>query len=102
MAILDPIEDIRAARAAGFPIGDPAKMEKIIKAAVDAIEKTSADVDARLVEIFMSTSNIARIMITKTEKQEWDKAARAFYHKTFLITLAKTMARDLDRRCKEL
>lgn len=100
MAILDPIEDIRAARKAGLPLGDPAKLEKIIRAGIDAIEKSAEDVDARMADVFMATENVARIMLTKTEKPEWDKATRAHYHATFLNTLAKALARDLDKRMR--
>jgi|CXWL01.1.fsa_nt_gi hypothetical protein len=97
MAILDPFEDIRAARAAGLPLGDPAKLQKIIPAAVMAIEVTAGEVDASIVDVFMAISNVARIMIKKIENPAWDKGTRAAYRVTFLETLKKGLLRDLER-----
>jgi hypothetical protein len=98
MALLDTAEDIRKARLLGNPVADPAKVEKIIKAALAAIEKEAERVDARRVDIFMSVANVARILVERTENPEWPLNVRHEWHALFMRTLTRNLARNLAKR----
>lgn len=96
--LLDDIEDIRESRRLGLPIADPAKVEKIVLAALAAIEKEAELRDARRVDIFMSVANVARILVERTENPEWPLAQRHGWHTLFLATLSRTLKRNLAKR----
>lgn len=96
--ILDTAEEIAAARAAGQPVADPAKLEKMLKAIMPVIETEAAKAGARNTDMMMLVCNITRIYLRRIGNPQWTKENWAFHHAVFLNTLDHCLRRDPARR----
>ena len=96
--ILDTAEEIAAARAAGQPVADPAKLEKMLKTIIPVIETEAAKVGARNADMMMLVCNIARIYARRIGDPSFSKEAWTIHNAALLNTLDHCLKRDLARR----